>query len=152
MGARRKGRELAVQALYQFELSGEPSQQAMNLFWAQSDAGDRAKQFAAELLAGVSKDRIRIDELINEATEHWRMERLAPVDLCVLRVATHELLASAKPPTSVILDEAIEIARRFGTQDSRGFVNGVLDAIAQRLGVKDKDGGGVIDDSTDPDD
>ncbi|MBI3786313.1 MAG: transcription antitermination factor NusB [Deltaproteobacteria bacterium] len=140
MGARRKGRELAVQALYQFELSGELSKQALDLFWSQSEAGERAKQFAAELIDGTRKDRARIDELIAGATQHWRMERLAAVDLCVLRVATHELLSSEKPPTSVILDEAIEIARRFGTQESRGFVNGVLDAIAEKLGVKDKEG------------
>jgi N utilization substance protein B len=138
MGARRKGRELAVQALYQIELGGEASAQTLGLFWDQSDAGERAKQFAAELLAGVNDQRERIEELIRGATRHWRFERLAPVDRCVLRVGTYELLASAKPPTSVILDEAIEIARRFGTADSHTFINGVLDAIAGELGVKDK--------------
>jgi len=152
MGARRKGRELAVQALYQIELAGDASEKTMELFWAQAEAGDRAKQFAAELLEGVHKEHTRIDELINNATEHWKIERLAPVDLCVLRVATNELLASANPPTSVILDEAIEIARRFGTRESRSFVNGVLDAIAQKLGVKDKMGDEPADETPAVDD
>jgi N utilization substance protein B len=76
--------------------------------------------------------------LVAAATEHWKMERLSAVDLCVLRVATYEMLQSERPPTSVILDEAIEVARRFGTTESAAFVNGVLDQIAERLGVKDE--------------
>lgn len=136
MGARRKGRELAVQALYQIELSGDASARSMTLFWDQADAGEQARKFAAELLAAVRTRQGEIDALIEKASTHWKMERLAPVDLCILRVATVELLASEAPPTSVILDEAIEIAKRFGTADSRTFVNGVLDHIAGKLGVK----------------
>src|SRR5437870_166002 len=111
MGARRKGRELAVQALYQIALSGDAAG-ALALFWDQADAGERAKEFAATLVAGVRAQQPRIDALIAAATEHWRFERLSAVDLCVLRVATYELLDAPRPPTSVVLDEAIEIARR----------------------------------------
>ena len=138
MGARRKGRELAVQALYQIELSGGAAAGAMTAFWAQADAGERAKEFAATLVAGVGEQQPRIDALITAATEHWRFERLSAVDLCVLRVATYELLDAPRPPTSVVLDEAIEIARRFGTGESSAFVNGVLDHIAAQLGVKEE--------------
>ena len=136
MGARRKGRELAVQALYQIDARGGSSAEMLRLFWEQADAGERAREFAKTLVEGVGEQRERIDTLITEASEHWRFERLSAVDLNVLRVATYELLERAAP-TSVVLDEAIEIARRFGTGESAVFVNGVLDHIATQLGVKE---------------
>jgi N utilization substance protein B len=134
MGARRRGRELALQALYQIEVSGE-SAGTLKTFFEQTDAGDRAKGFAAALVAGVRERQEQIDQLIAAASEHWRFERLSRVDLGVLRIASYELLAH-NAPTSVVLDEAIEIARRFGTQESATFVNGILDQIAEQLGVK----------------
>jgi len=134
MGARRRGRELALQALYQLEVSGE-SAGALDAFFKQADAGDRAKAFAAALVSGVRERMEQIDQLIAAASEHWRFERLSRVDLGVLRIAGYELL-SGNAPTSVVLDEAIEIARRFGTQESATFVNGILDQIAGQLGVK----------------
>ncbi len=136
MGVRRKGREIAVQALYQIEVRGETSAQSMALFWDQVEAGERARQFAASLVEAVLQRQSDIDELISAASTHWKIDRLAPVDLCVLRVASAELLAP-NPPTNVILDEAIEIAKRFGGTESRTFVNGVLDHIAAKLGVKE---------------
>jgi transcription antitermination protein NusB len=138
MGARRKGRELAVQALYQIDVTGESSAvAALQLFFERADAGERAKQFGVALVDGVRDQRSRIDELIAQVSEHWRFERLSRVDLNVLRVATLELLTQGAP-TSVVLDEAIEIARRFGTEESAVFVNGILDQIAARLGVKEE--------------
>ena len=125
-----------MQALYQIDLRGEVTAEALRLFWEQCDAGPRAKEFAAPLVAGVVEQRPRIDELIAAASEHWRFERLSAVDVNVLRVATFELLRGGIP-TSVVLDEAIEIARRFGTTESAVFVNGVLDQIAAQLGVKE---------------
>jgi N utilization substance protein B len=136
MGARRKGRELAVQVLYQIELTGESSAAALRLFFDRADAGPPAKDFAATLVDGVRIRQAQLDELIAAASEHWRLERLSRVDLSVLRVATYELAHTPAVPTSVVLDEAIEIARRFGTEESAEFVNGILDQIADRLGVK----------------
>lgn len=140
MGPRRKGRELALQALYQLEVLGSEALRpgALAPFWEGSAASAAAKAFGQELVAGVCADRARIDALIAAATEHWRFERLALVDLCILRLATHELLRHPRVPTRVVLDEAIEIARRFGNTESPAFVNGVLDAIAARLGVKEE--------------
>jgi len=137
MGARRRGREIAVQALYQVELSAESSAAALHLFWEHCEASSRVKEFAAALVAGVHEQQQRIDELIAQTSEHWRFERLSRVDLNILRVATYELLQTRNVPTSVVLDEAIEIARRFGTEESAVFVNGILDQIAARLGVKE---------------
>lgn len=135
MGARRKGRELAVQMLYQIELCGDASAAALRLFWEQAEGGTRAKEFAATLVAGVHERQVKIDELITQASEHWRFERLSRVDLSVLRLGTYEMLEGV--PASIAIDEAIEIARRFGTEESAVFVNGILDQIASRLGVKE---------------
>jgi len=137
MGARRKGRELAVQALYQLDLTGETSAAALRLFLERADASARAKEFAATLIEGVQAEQIRLDELIAAASHNWRFERLSRVDLNVLRLAAYELSHTPKVPTSVVIDEAIEIARRFGTQNSADFVNGILDQIAGQLGVKE---------------
>lgn len=145
MGMRRKGRELAVQGLYQLEIRGEPIQ-ALESFWKQADCGDRAKDFARGLAQGAFEFAGEINPLISEAAENWRIERLSPVDLCVLRVATYELLRRRETPTSVVINEAIEIARRFSTGESAKFVNGVLDQIAIRLGVKDNQGSTTVDD------
>ena len=138
MGARRKGRELAVQALYQIDLTGDPADAALHLFFDACEAGSRAKEFAAALVAGVREHRQRLDELIAQASEHWRFERLSRVDLNVLRIAAYELSETRQVPTSVVIDEAIEIARRFGTEESAMFVNGILDQIATQLGVKEE--------------
>ncbi len=142
MGARRRGRELALQALYQIEVSGD-SAGALRAFLEHAEASDRAKEFAAALVAGAREQQERIDQLIADASEHWRFERLSRVDLNVLRIATYELVTRGAP-TSVILDEAIEIARRFGSEESATFVNGILDQIAERLGVKDAAGEGAV--------
>jgi N utilization substance protein B len=136
MGARRKGRELALQALYQIELSGEASAPTLRAFFDTCDGGPRAKEFAAALVDGVREQQAEIDKLIAEVAENWRFERLSRVDLNVLRIATREL-STRGAPTSVVIDEAIEIARRFGTEESAVFVNGILDQIAARLGVKE---------------
>ena len=86
--------------------------------------------FTRELVEGVRTNRERIDALIAGSAEHWRLPRLSRVDLNLLRLASFELLARPEIPASVTINEAIEIARRFGSEDSAAFVNGVLDAIA----------------------
>jgi N utilization substance protein B len=146
MGDRRTARELALQALYKLDMLGEPAAPgALGLFWDHFvpegvSRGGESEQFARELVAGVGANRARIDELIAAAAEHWQLPRLARVDLNVLRLATFELLARPEIPAAVTLNEAIEIARRYGSEDSSGFVNGVLDHIAGVLGVRDREG------------
>jgi N utilization substance protein B len=137
---RRKGRELAVQALYQLEIRKDTSAEMLAAFWEQCEAGPRARAFAADLVEGVRSGREEIDAQIDRASQNWKLDRLSAVDLSVLRVATYELLHTREVPTSVVLDEAIEVARRFGTTESAEFVNGVLDCIAGQLGVKEAAG------------
>jgi N utilization substance protein B len=142
MGTRREARELALQALYQLDVTGEGDPtHGLALFWTHFEAAPEVRAFARELVEGVREHRERIDGLIAASAEHWRLPRLSRVDLNLLRLATFELLARPDIPASVTLNEAIEIARRFGTDESAAFVNGVLDHIAGVLGVKEKAGG-----------
>jgi N utilization substance protein B len=146
MGDRRIARELALQALYELDMLGEGGPAgALALFWEHFGPDDVARggegeRFARELVEGVQSHRSRIDELIAEAAQHWRLPRLSRVDLNVLRLATYELLARPEIPAAVTMNEAIEIARRFGSEDSPAFVNGVLDHIAGALGVRAREG------------
>lgn len=137
MGVRRRGRELALQALYQVELSGDDPMRAAAGFWEHCEASADARAFGAELVDGVLAERGRIDALIAESSEHWRLGRLSTVDLNILRVGTYELLCRKDVPASVAIDEAIEIAKRFGSDESGTFVNGVLDHVASTLGAKE---------------
>jgi N utilization substance protein B len=136
VASRREGRELAVQALYQLEVTGDEAGADLGHFWQQFPTSDTARDFAMSLVEGVRRERRRIDTLLAGAAEHWRVPRLSKVDASVLRVAIYELLSCPDVPTRVSIDEAIEIARRFGTGDSAAFVNGVLDRVADDLGVK----------------
>jgi N utilization substance protein B len=138
VGTRREARELALQTLYQLDLTGEEDGGVGAHF-----GGDpEAIGFARQLVDGVRADRERIDALIAAASEHWRLPRLSRVDLSLLRLSTYELLSCPDIPASVTIDEAVEIARRFGSEDSASFVNGVLDAIATSVGAKHKEKAG----------
>jgi transcription antitermination protein NusB len=134
---RRKARELALQALYQIEITGDTSASAVDLFLSHFEGAAAAKEFARQLVSGVVSRRLEIDRRIAQSTEHWKLGRLAKVDLVLLRMGTYELLFCPDIPVNVSLDEAIEIAKRFGTGDSPGFINGVLDQVARASGVKD---------------
>ena len=135
-GMRRKGRELALQALYQIEITADPSVGAVDLFLQHFEGNAQAKEFARRLVSGVVNQRAEIDRLIAECTENWKLGRLAKVDLVVLRVATYELVFCPDIPSSVSMDEAIEIGKRFGSAESATFINGVLDHVARTSSVK----------------
>jgi N utilization substance protein B len=136
MGNRRKGRELALQALYQIEITGDASDAAVELFLSHFEGSAEAKEFARRLVAGVVSRREEIDQLIQQSADHWKLLRMAKVDLVILRVATYELLYCPDIPLNVSLDEAIEIGKRFGSDDSATFINGVLDQVAHSSGAK----------------
>jgi transcription antitermination protein NusB len=134
---RRKGRELALQALYQIEITGDRSARAVDLFLSHFEGKAAAKDFARQLVSGVVSQCADIDGRIEQSADNWKLARLAKVDLVLLRLATYELVFCPEIPASVSLDEAIEIAKRFGTGDSPAFVNGVLDQIARASAIKD---------------
>ena len=130
MGIRRKGRELALQALYQIEITGDASAAAVDLFVSHFEGSAQAKEFARRLVSGVVSQRPDIDRLIDECTENWKLARMAKVDLLILRISAYELIFCPDIPLSVSLDEAIEMGKRFGSGDSGSFINGVLDQLA----------------------
>jgi N utilization substance protein B len=136
MGIRRNARELALQALYQMEVTGDRSPRALDLFLSHFEGGGDAKDFARQLISGVMDNRERIDAIIAKSAENWKLERMAKVDLLILRMATYELLFCPDIPMNVSLDEALEIGKRFGSADSPTFINGVLDQVAAATGAK----------------
>lgn len=144
-GKRRLAREMAVQMLYQHDLAGSTAAQIVKHFdvrdFALEALGpevdlsvererlDSAFEYAAALAEGAINERDAIDDLIRSQAEHWRLERMSGVDRNVLRVAIYEMLYRPEVPKLVVLDEAIEIAKRFGTEQSGRFVNGLLDGL-----------------------
>src|SRR6266498_3349508 len=136
MATRRQGREFALQILYQVDITGGDPRQALALFWQNFEPGAETREFTTELVTGAWQERIRIDKLIADAAEHWRLGRLPKVDFNLLRLAVYELLTYPHIPTGVTINEAIEIARRYCSDDTSVFVNGVLDRIASVTGKK----------------
>ncbi|MGH7986713.1 MAG: transcription antitermination factor NusB [Candidatus Binataceae bacterium] len=138
MGLRHMGRELALQALYQMDIRGEASNEDLVLFFASFPADERVRKFALALVEGVRHDRANLDQHLAEVLEHWSIGRLSRVDHNILRLALYELLSIEDVPARVTIDEAIELAKRYGDQESGRFVNGVLDHVAGRLHLKGK--------------
>ncbi len=133
MGTRRRGRELALQMLYQHELAGTPLEVAFASFEELQQAPAGAREFAIELARGVVEHLAEIDATIAAQADNWRLDRMASVDRNVIRLALFELLFHRDTPAAVVIDEAVEIAKRFGSERSGQFVNGVLDGALQRL-------------------
>ena len=142
MGARRSGREAALQMLFQLEGSGVSANQTIELFWrTYEDADPEGKAYADVIVRGVADNLDGIDKKIAAASQNWRLERMSRVDRNLLRLGSWELMFRSDVPRAVILDEAVELAKSFGTDESSGFVNGVLDRIAENVGRKDERNG-----------
>ena len=140
MGARRKARECALQMLFQWEGSGDTPPDILATFWQNQRASPATREFAERLFTGTLAEREEIDALLRQHSEHWRVERMSAVDRSLLRLAVHELRAYPRTPAAVVIDEALEIARRFSSADSVEFINGVLDAVRKSLGGDKKAG------------
>jgi N utilization substance protein B len=140
MGARHSGREAALQMLFQMEASGATADVAIDLYWRSfaADADPEGRAYADVCVRGVGEAGSALDQQIAAASQNWRVERMARVDRNILRLGTWELANRADVPRAVILDEAVELAKAFGTDDSSAFVNGVLNKIADALGRADE--------------
>ncbi|MCG6963611.1 MAG: transcription antitermination factor NusB [Acidobacteria bacterium] len=136
MGTRRRARELALQLLYQHELTREPVERIKDGFEDWQSAPEAAQRFAMQLADGTLTHLEEIDDALRRQTAHWRLERLAAVDKNILRLAMYELLYDLDTPPAVVLDEAIEIAKRYGAEDSARFVNGVLDGFLKARALR----------------
>lgn len=129
---RRKSREYALQFLFQLELSGsEFTGEVWDDFWEGLNQDDEVKSFALDLAKATHSHIEELDDIIKKAAKHWSLERMAVVDRNILRVATYELHFRSDIPNSVTINEAIEIAKKFSTQESASFINGILDKISR---------------------
>jgi N utilization substance protein B len=133
MGMRREGRELALQALYAVDLNPKEKMESLRLVRENVRVPAVARAFAEELVLGVTAHREEIDRMINVQSKNWVISRIARVDLNILRIATFELLYRNDIPKNVTINEAIEVAKKFGTDESPAFINGNLDEIASSL-------------------
>jgi len=133
-GTRRKSRELALQMLFQLDMGKQTTDEVRKTFWNERrDLDAKVRGFADDLFRVASERTPEIDQLIEQNAEHWRMDRMAAVDRNVLRTAVAEFLGFPDTPKPVVINEALEIARRFSTPESVQFINGVLDSVARGL-------------------
>src|SRR5262245_523937 len=121
--------------LFAVEASGASAEQIQRDFWREFPGDAEGREYAESIVRGVISARDALDERISKASEHWRLSRMTRVDRNVLRLATWELVEQMDTPRAVILDEAVELAKRFGTEDSGAFVNGVLGKVADECGA-----------------
>jgi N utilization substance protein B len=128
MVRRSLAREVALQLLYEEDLNPQRDPQTATEFVADRIREAELQQFARDLVTGVRTKRDQIDRLISEIAEHWTIERMSPIDRNILRLGAYELLFTDVPPKAA-LDEAIELAKRYGTAQSSQFVNGILDRV-----------------------
>lgn len=132
MGKRREGREAAVQYLFQRDLNGSEKEDS-SAFWELRPATSNVRAFGQNLIDGVLAHQAQIDERIKNCAENYELHRIAAVDRNILRVAIYEMLFCEETPPVVSINEAIEIAKRFGNEESSRFVNGILDRIRHQL-------------------
>jgi transcription antitermination protein NusB len=135
MGDRRKSREYALQMLFQWDITHDPIERIIVTFWESVETMESPEvmEFANALATGTILKVEKIDALLQRHAENWRLDRMAGVDRNLLRLATYEFLDDAEIPKAVIINEAIEIARRFSTQESPQFINGILDSIRKEV-------------------
>jgi len=135
MGARRKARELALQMLYQHDLSGNAADAIIGTFEDLQKSKANTREFAVRIFRGTIENLAQIDQMIVAQADNWRLERMAVVDRNIIRMSVYEFLHESDTPKLVIIDEAIEIAKKFGTQKSSQFINGILDGILKRYNL-----------------
>jgi N utilization substance protein B len=133
-GARRKSRELAMQMLFQADVGKQTPEQVRATFWKSSDEVEpEVRGFAEDLFRAANAHLERIDELIAKNSKHWRIERMPAVDRNLLRMSIGEMIGFKGTPFPIVINEALEIARRYSAPESINFLNGMLDSIARSL-------------------
>jgi N utilization substance protein B len=121
-----------MQMLFQWDMSQQDPSKLEAKFWRAAKAADTTRAFANQLFEGVTREIVLLDEIIVKHADNWRFERLAAIDRAILRLAIHELRATDTPP-KVVLNEAIELAKKFSSEESGPFVNGILDAFRKTM-------------------
>jgi transcription antitermination protein NusB len=135
MGARRKARELALQMLFQYDMSGNLPDMILVTFEELQKSKPNTREFAIRIFRGTIDHMAELDEMIQNQAENWRIARMPAVDRNIIRMSVYEFLHEPATPKLVIIDEAIEIAKRYGTAKSPQFINGILDGILKRYNL-----------------
>ncbi len=136
MASRRKARECALQLLYQWEGDRPEPASLLAEFWKSREEPAATRKFAEQLFLGAVAALDEIDPLVAAHSEHWKLERMAAIDRSLLRLAVYEMRSRADVSPAVVINEALEIARRFSSADSVEFINGVLDAVHKTLAIR----------------
>jgi len=136
MGKRRSSRELALKFLYQFELNGGDLDEQIKLFLERNSSQEDVINFMKELVLSLIDKMEEIDEIIQKFSDHWILDRMTVIDRNILRMGTCELLFNFSTPPKVVINEAIDIAKKYGNEDSPEFINGILDKVYNEIGQK----------------
>ena len=136
MGKRRSSRELALKFLYQFELNGGDLDEQIKLFLERNSSQEDVANFMKELVVSLIAKMEEIDEIIQKFSDNWVIDRMTVIDRNILRMGTCELLFSFSTPPKVVINEAIDIAKKYGNEDSPEFINGILDKVYNEIGQK----------------
>ncbi|HEY1422361.1 MAG TPA: transcription antitermination factor NusB [Candidatus Acidoferrum sp.] len=135
MSLRTKSREFAMQMLFQWDMSKQDLAKLEGKFWKGAKAAEQTRSFANQLFEGAAHDSMPLDELISKHADNWRLERLAAIDRAILKLALHEMRATDTPP-KVVINEAVELAKKFSSPEAGKFVNGILDGYHKSLQAK----------------
>ncbi len=135
MALRTKSREFAMQMLFQWDMSQQAPAKLEANFWKSAKAAAQTRTFANQLFEGAAHDSAALDELITKHAVNWRLDRLAAIDRAILRLAMHEMRAT-DTPIKVVINEAVDLAKKYSSDDAGGFVNGILDAYQKALKAK----------------
>ncbi len=135
MGRRRKAREVALQVLYEIDFLKIDPAEAVRLYWENFDAPKSVQKFSTRLIEGAVEHQKEIDNLISSCSENWTIGRMSRVDRNILRLAVFELLHCQDIPPKVTLNEAIDLGKDFGSENSGSFINGILDALYAKLRI-----------------
>ena len=135
MSVRTKSREFAMQMLFQWDMSEQDPKKLEVKFWRSARAAEDTRTFANTLFEGAAKEAPALDEIITKHAENWKLERLSAIDRAILRLAIYELRSADTPP-KVVLNEAVDLAKKFSSEDAGSFVNGILDPVYKSLHKK----------------
>ena len=133
MGSRRQSRELAMQALYYIDMSAYSEEDSLRLFSDNFELSQQSEDFYCRLIQGILRAKLEIDDIIRRFSNNWRLSRMACVDRNVLRIAVFEMLYCGDIPFKVSINEAIDVVKKYGTEESGAFINGILDSIRHAL-------------------
>ena len=140
MGKRRKARELTIQVLFNIDFSTDDPEKIFDLVCSNFESSRSVWDFSKELVLGIHEKRDYIDGLIRNSSKNWRIERMSKVDRCILRLGIYELLYLEDIPPKVSIDEAVELGKRYGTDESGAFINGILDNVFKQLEADNNNG------------